>query len=179
MEQAANPHRSEWRRTRTNPKSGTKRNRTRGGAYLLDLGEAELQGGVDPREDLVAPDEVSAVHHADVGRRHRRPLARPRGASGLGWRSAGLGENGRILRFRIGRRPGPGDKWWSRRERLRCLDKSALGWNREGSDLDGGRELGVRMDGEVLLTVGRGARCVGGLVIQMGEGCCGGQPSPE
>jgi hypothetical protein len=57
------------------------------------------------------------------------------------------------------------------------LDKSALGWNREGSDLDGGRELGVWMDGEVLLTVGRGARRLGGLVIQIGEGCCGGQPS--
>lgn len=38
--------------------------------YLLDLGEAELQGGVDPRQDLVPPHEVGPVHHPDVARRH-------------------------------------------------------------------------------------------------------------
>jgi hypothetical protein len=96
---------------RTTPTSGTKRNRTRCVAYLLDLGEAELQGGVNPGEDLVAPDEVGAVHRADVGRRHRRPLPLERTGErrGWGWRSAAdaaaFGENARrILRFRIGQR---------------------------------------------------------------------------
>lgn len=36
---------------------------------LFDFGEAELEGGVDPCENLRPSDEVSRVHHADI-RRH-------------------------------------------------------------------------------------------------------------
>ena len=36
---------------------------------LFDFGDAELEGGVDPCENLRPSDEVSRVHHADI-RRH-------------------------------------------------------------------------------------------------------------
>jgi hypothetical protein len=36
------------------------------GPDLLDLGERELEGGIDPVEDLAPPHEVGAVHDADA-----------------------------------------------------------------------------------------------------------------
>lgn len=39
------------------------------GARLFDFGEVEVEGGVDPGEDLGSTDEVGRVHHPDV-RRH-------------------------------------------------------------------------------------------------------------
>ena len=41
-------------------------------SYLLDLGEIQMETGIDPGEDLVPADEVSAVHHPYVRRRHWR-----------------------------------------------------------------------------------------------------------
>lgn len=54
------------------------------GSDLLDLAEGELEGGIDPAEDLPPPHEVRAVHDPDVRRRHLPPplprslLSRPR-----------------------------------------------------------------------------------------------------
>lgn len=40
--------------------------------HLFDFGEVEVEGGVDPCEDLRSADEVGGVHHPDVGRHRRR-----------------------------------------------------------------------------------------------------------
>lgn len=42
---------------------------------LFDFGEAEMESGVDPSQDLRSSDEVSPVHHTDV-RRHLRSIFR-------------------------------------------------------------------------------------------------------
>jgi hypothetical protein len=46
-----------------------KSNQNGSGPHLLDLGERELEGGIDPVEDLAPPHEVGAVHHPDARRR--------------------------------------------------------------------------------------------------------------
>jgi hypothetical protein len=56
---------------------------------LLDLGEGELERGIDPAEDLPPPDEVGAVHEADA--RHRR-RHRPAAAASI---DRGRGERAR------------------------------------------------------------------------------------
>ena len=38
----------------------------RKGPDLLDLGEGELEGGIDPVQDLAPPHEVGAVHDPDA-----------------------------------------------------------------------------------------------------------------
>jgi hypothetical protein len=38
----------------------------RKGPDLLDLGEGELEGGIDPVQDLAPPREVGAVHDPDA-----------------------------------------------------------------------------------------------------------------
>ena len=44
----------------------------RKGPDLLDLGEGELEGGIDPVQDLAPPHEIGAVHDPDARHRRRR-----------------------------------------------------------------------------------------------------------